>query len=268
MKRNLEAVIFDWAGTTVDHGSLAPVRVLVQVFAAHGVPISDTQARRDMGLLKKDHIERILKSPEVCGRWTERFGCTPTCADLDQLFAEFIPLQMQCLGEYSRLIPGAAELTARLRTHGCKIGSTTGYTRPMLDLLLECARAQGYSPDISLCPDDVGGGRPKPWMCYRLGIEFGLVSSAACVKVGDTPIDIAEGRNAGMWTIAVAATGNEIGLSEEEFAALSEREREGRVTAARSHLSEAGAHYVVDSVADCEGILDEIERRIGNGDRP
>ena len=268
MNRKLEAVIFDWAGTTVDHGSLAPVRVLVQVFAAHGVPISNTQARRDMGLLKRDHIDRILRSPEVWEHWTQRFGRTPTSADVDELFAEFIPLQMQCLAEYSRLIPGAAELTARLRDRGFKIGSTTGYTRPMLDLLLEHARAQGYSPDLSLCPDDVGGGRPKPWMCYRLGMEFQLSSSAACVKVGDTPADIAEGRNAGMWTVAVAATGNEIGLSEEEFAALSETEREARVAAGRSNLLVAGAHYVVDSVADCEGVLDEIERRIGNGYGP
>lgn len=105
-------------------------------------------------------------------------------------------------------------------------------------------------------------------MCYRLGMEFQLSSSAACVKVGDTPADIAEGRNAGMWTIAVAATGNEIGLSEAEFAALSETERETRLAAARSNLLAAGAHYVVDSVAHCEEILDEIERRMENGDGP
>jgi phosphonoacetaldehyde hydrolase len=166
------------------------------------------------------------------------------------------------------LIPGAAELTARLRDSGFKIGSTTGYTRPMLDLLLECARAQGYSPDLSLCPDDVGGGRPNPWMCYRLGMEFQLSSSAACVKVGDTPADIAEGRNAGMWTVAVAATGNEIGLSEAEFAELSEADRETQVAAARSNLLAAGAHYVVDSVADCDETLDEIERRLKNGHGP
>jgi phosphonoacetaldehyde hydrolase len=143
VKRKLQAVIFDWAGTTVDHGSLAPVRVLQQVFAARGVPISNAQARRDMGLLKRDHIDRILRSPEVWEQWTQRFGRTPTCADLDELFAQFIPLQMRCLTQYSRLIPGAAELAARLREGGFKIGSTTGYTRPMLDLLLECARSQG-----------------------------------------------------------------------------------------------------------------------------
>jgi phosphonoacetaldehyde hydrolase len=264
----LEAVIFDWAGTTVDYGSLAPVRVLVEVFAAHGVPITGAQARRDMGLLKRDHIERILQSPEVSEQWERRYGRAPACADLDELFAEFIPAQMECLAEHSRLIPHTVELTARLRTRGLKIGSTTGYTRPMLDLLLEYARAQGYSPDLSLCPDDVGGGRPKPWMCYRLGMEFRLSAGSSCVKIGDTPADIHEGRNAGMWTLAVAATGNEIGLSEEEFAALSSEERTRQVAAARSCLLAAGAHYVVESVADCEGVLDEIERRIGDGDRP
>ncbi len=268
MSRKLEAIIFDWAVTTVDYGSLAPVRVLVQVFSVNGVPISDQQARLDMGLLKRDQIERILNSPQVARQWTLLHGRPPSCDDLDRLFAEFIPLQMECLAEYARLIPGTEELTTRLRRRGLKIGSTTGYTRPMLDLLIERAGAQGYLPDASLCPDDVGGGRPKPWMCYRLGMEFRLSASAACVKIGDTPADIAEGRNAGMWTVAVAATGNEIGLSEEQFADLTDAERNRRVAVARDNLLRAGAHYVADGVAQCEGILDEIERRLGNGDLP
>jgi len=268
VNRKLEAVIFDWAGTTVDYGSLAPVRVLVQVFSANGIPVSDQQARRDMGVPKRDHIEHILNSPHVARQWTLRHGRPPSCDDVDRLFAEFNPLQIKCLAEYSRLIPGTEELAARLRRHGIKIGSTTGYTRPMLDLLLQYARAQGYSPDLSLCPDDVGGGRPKPWMAYRLGMEFRLSASAACVKIGDTPADIAEGRNAGMWTVAVAATGNEIGLSEEQFAALTGVDRKHRLATARDTLLQAGAHFVVDSIVQCEGILDAIEHKLGNGERP
>jgi hypothetical protein len=130
-----KAVIFDWAGTTVDHGSLAPVRVLTQIFAAHGITLSDEQARRDMGLLKRDHIERILALPEVTEQWTRINGASPGPQDLDQLFSEFAPLQMQCLGDYSRLIPGAAAVAAELRSNGLKIGGTTGYTRPMMEIL-------------------------------------------------------------------------------------------------------------------------------------
>jgi phosphonoacetaldehyde hydrolase len=268
VSRKLEAVIFDWAGTMVDHGSLAPVRVLTQIFAAHGITLSDEQARRDMGLLKRDHIERILTSSEITEQWKQKNGSNPGPKDLDRLFAEFAPLQMQCLGDYSRLIHGAAAVAAELRSRGLKIGSTTGYTRPMLEIAMDFAAKQGYSPDISLTPDDAGGGRPKPWMCYRIALEFRLSSSAACVKIGDTPADIAEGRNAGMWAVGVAATGNEIGLSEEDFAALPAAEKSRRLGRARENLLAAGAHFVVDSVAHCGDILDEIERRLGRGDRP
>ena len=56
----LQAVILDWAGTTVDHGSLAPIRVLQKVFADRGIEISEEEARRDMGVLKKDHLPRRM----------------------------------------------------------------------------------------------------------------------------------------------------------------------------------------------------------------
>jgi phosphonoacetaldehyde hydrolase len=268
MSGKLEAVIFDWAGTTVDHGSLAPVRVLTQIFATHGITLSDEQARRDMGLLKRDHIERILSLPEVTEQWTRIKGSSPGAQDLDRLFAEFEPIQMQCLGDYSRLLPGTAEVAADLRSRGLKIGSTTGYTRPMLGILLDRAAKQGYTPDLSLTPDEVGGGRPKPWMCYLIALEFRLSSSSACVKIGDTPADIAEGLNAGMWTVGVTATGNEVGLSEHDFAALSDEERSRRLARAREKLLAAGAHFVVDSVAHCGDTLNEIQRRLGRGDRP
>ncbi|MGB6552046.1 MAG: hypothetical protein WBE78_01055, partial [Candidatus Binataceae bacterium] len=67
----VKAVIFDWAGTTVDHGSLAPVRVLQQVFARRGVTVSEEDARRDMGVLKKDHLRKILLEPGVAAQWNK-----------------------------------------------------------------------------------------------------------------------------------------------------------------------------------------------------
>jgi phosphonoacetaldehyde hydrolase len=268
VKAKLEAVIFDWAGTTVDHGSLAPVRVLTRVFAAHEITLTDEQARRDMGLLKRDHIERILAAPEISGQWKRVHGASPGPHDLDRLFAEFAPLQMQCLADYSRVIPGTAAVAAELRSRGIRIGSTTGYTRPMLEIVMGCAARQGYCPDLALTPDDVGGGRPKPWMCYRIALEFHLSSSASCVKIGDTPADIAEGRNAGMWTVGVTATGNEIGLSEEDFAVLSEDKKSRLLARASDNLLAAGAHFVVESVAQCGDTLNEIESRLRRGDRP
>src|SRR5262249_14379029 len=155
---------------------------------------------------------------------------------------------MEILEQHSALIPGAADITELLRSDGIKVGSTTGYTRPMLDVLVARAASAGYRPDAALCPDDVEGGRPLPWMCLRLALLFRLSCMAAAVKVGDTVSDVEEGLNAGMWTVGVSTTGNEVGLSVADLKALPAPERTGRLAYARETLREAGAHYTIDSV--------------------
>jgi phosphonoacetaldehyde hydrolase len=69
-----------------------------------------------------------------------------------------------------------------------------------------------------------------------------------------------EGRNAGLWTIGVAATGNETGLGPAEFAALAASERETLVERARVRLREAGAHVVIDDLTSITGALDTLDR--------
>jgi phosphonoacetaldehyde hydrolase len=253
------AVIFDWAGTTVDHGSLAPVRTLQKLFASRGVAVTEEEARRDMGIHKKDHIRALL-----CAK----AGGAADETEVEDLFAAFIPMQMDCLVAYSAVIPGVAATVAELRARGSKIGSTTGYTRPMLDVLLASARAQGYQPDCAICPDDTVAGRPWPWMCYLNAIRLRTYPMHTMVKIGDTISDIEEGRNAGMWTIGIARTGNMIGLTAEEVAALSAAEQAVRLDAARRKLGEAGADYVADAVADCIPLIDAIEERLAKGERP
>lgn len=264
----IRAVIFDWAGTAVDHGSLAPVRVLQEVFARRGVAISEEEARRDMGVLKKDHIRKILFAPDVSARWRAAAGHLASEADVESMFATFVPLQLECLPKYSTVIDGVADTVAQLRKRGIKIGSSTGYTRAMLDLVQEVARKQGYAPECAVAPDDVGAGRPHPWMIFANAIRLQIEPLAAIVKIGDTPVDIEEGLCAGVWTIGVARTGNMVGLSVKDFAALGAAERASRLEKARSQLAAAGAHEVIDAVADCAPALDKIEARLRNGDRP
>jgi phosphonoacetaldehyde hydrolase len=264
----VKAVILDWAGTTVDHGSLAPVRVMQEVYAKRGVPISEEEARRDMGVLKIDHIRKIILSESVSARWVKAIGRDPAEADVEELFANFVPLQLECLVKYSTVIDGVAETVARLRKRGIKIGSTTGYTRAMLEMVLPPAAAQGYAPDCAITPDDVGAGRPHPWMIFANAIRLKVEPLEAIVKIGDTPVDIEEGLRAGVWTIGVARTGNMIGLSAEDFAVLAPAEQATRLENARKRLAAAGAHEVIDGVADCEHAIDAIESRIRNGERP
>jgi len=259
--------VLDWAGTTVDHGSLAPARTLQQLFAKAHITLSESETRRDMGLPKKDHIRGILSMPRVREAWQELLGRLPGEADVDEMYREFIPLQFSCLAEYSAVIPGVAEATQNFRKRGLKIGSTTGYTRAMLDLLVEQSAKHGYSPDCSLSPEEVGAGRPHPFMMYESAVRLQVYPMAAIAKIGDTPVDVQEGLTAGAWSIGVAGTGNMIGLSFEDFQALSETERESRLVEARAELQNAGAHYVVDSLAEVSSVLDDIDERLKSASR-
>jgi phosphonoacetaldehyde hydrolase len=221
-----------------------------------------------MGVLKKDHIRKILFGAEVAARWSEVCGHQPSEADVDGLFVAFVPLQLECLPRYSTVIDGVQGTIARLRRRGIKIGGSTGYTRQMMDIVLGAAAEQGYQPDCAFTPDEVPAGRPFPWMIFANAIRLQVEPLEAIVKMGDTVVDIEEGLRAGVWTVGIARTGNLVGLPAEDFRKLSADQRKHRVERARAQLKAAGAHYVIDAVADCESIIDAIEARLKEGERP
>jgi phosphonoacetaldehyde hydrolase len=265
---HLKAVMLDWAGTTVDHGSIAPVRALQALFANRGIGLSNEDARRDMGLLKRDHIAAILELPDMRAEWRIACGREPTADDVGTLFEEFIPLQKTILCEHSAVIEGVAEAVDLWRLRGLRIGSTTGYTREMLAPVLEQAIAAGYRPDATVCPDEVGAGRPAPWMLLRNMQLLDAYPPRACVKIGDTVSDVEEGLNAGMWTIGITRTGNLVGLDAEGWCRLPAAEKMLAVQQAERVLLAAGAHFVAENLPACGPILDEIERRLENGGSP
>jgi phosphonoacetaldehyde hydrolase len=264
----LRAVILDWAGTTVDYGCQAPVNVLQRLFEEERVPISAFEARHAMGRLKKDQIRDILALPRVAEAWASRHGKAPGEEDVSRLFARFGPMQLDTVAVYSGVIPGVREAVARMRGRGLKIGSTTGYTRPMLNAVMGRAAAEGYAPDASVTPEEVGAGRPLPFMCYQNAILLQVYPLESCVKIGDTPADMQEGRNAGMWTIGVTLTGNEVGLGKAAVDSLSPDELAVRLSRARERLLAAGAHAVMESVAEVDAVLDDLERWQRNGMGP
>jgi phosphonoacetaldehyde hydrolase len=258
----LQAVVLDWAGTTVDFGSLAPARTLQKLFNQLGILLSDEDARRDMGLPKKDHIRAILALPRIREAWQARHGQAPGDAVVEEMYQRFIPLQFSCLAEYSALIPGVLEAVQFFRQRGLKIGSTTGYTRAMLDLLLEQSVKAGYVPDCSLAPEDAGAGRPHPFMLYQAAVRLQVYPMSAILKIGDTPADIREALNAGAWSVGVAGTGNGIGLAFDEFHRLSAPEREARLVRSRAELQNAGAHFVLDTLLELAPVLDVIDAHL------
>jgi phosphonoacetaldehyde hydrolase len=264
MKRTigLRAVMLDWAGTTVDHGSLAPVVALQSLFAKHGIELSNVDARRDMGLPKRDHIQAILTLPNIRSEWHAVTDREPVEADVSALFNEFSLLQMEIIGQHSQLIAGVTAAVRGWQQRGLRIGSTTGYTREMLTPVMAQAAQEGYLPDASVCPEEAGSGRPYPWMLMRNAQLLGVYPPSSCVKIGDTVSDIQEGRNAGMWTIGLSRTGNLIGLNAADWAKLPETEKQLRLADAENLLLRAGAHFVVEDIPACDGVLMRIEEQL------
>ena len=161
--------------------------------------------------------------------------------------------------------PATIDLSAYRRIFVIALGKAAG---PMLEVLLKKAATQAYEPDCSLVPDDVGGGRPLPWMCYEIALRLKIFPLESFVKVGDTVADVEEGLNAGMWTVGVVRTGNMVGLTPAQLDALAPAEREARLEAGRERLREAGTHYLIDNVSDFDPVFDEIDARLERGERP
>jgi phosphonoacetaldehyde hydrolase len=258
----VKAVIFDWAGTTVDYGSCAPADAFVELFKRHGVEVTIEQARIPMGVHKKEHIRQMLEMAGVIRAWRAVHGRGASAEDLETLYREFVPLQTEVIALHEEIIPGVVETVAALKAAGVRIGSTTGYTTEMMHGLVEQAACRGYAPDATVCADEVPAGRPAPWMALVAAMRMGVYPVSACVKVGDTVADIQEGLNAGMWTVGITKTGNEMGLSESAVAALAASDLECRLNAARERLARAGAHYVIEGVAELPPVIHEIAERM------
>ncbi len=262
MTGKIKAVVFDWAGTMIDFGSCAPVDAMRLAFAQAGFKVSDAVIRAPMGRAKRDHVDSILYAPEVTAAWHEAHGAAPCTADGDRIYAALEPLMAEAAGQHTTLIPGAADLVRQLRDDRIKIGSCTGYTRAMMAGILPKAADQGYTPDSVVCAGETLEGRPSPLMLWQNMVNLGVWPASACVKVEDAEVGIEEGRNAGCWTVGVAASGNGVGLSWEAFMSLDPEERKERVAGAGKSLEAAGAHFVIDTVADLPSVLKRIEAQI------
>jgi len=264
----IKGVILDWAGTTVDFGSFAPTAVFIRLFKSHGVAIEIEHARRPMGLMKKDHLRAIFAIPEVSQEWLESHGRTYSDEDVDALFKEFIPMQIDCLKDYSGVIPGVVSTISAFHSMGIQVGSTTGYTREMMEVLVPASKQNGYEPDTWVSADDTPAGRPYPWMCYQNAMKLRIFPMEAMVKIGDTLADIEEGLNAGMWTIGLSLSGNMLGLTEEGYRLLTAEEVQRKRQSIATRLYEAGAHYVVDGLWDAMPAIQDIQRRLASGEKP
>lgn len=243
---SVKTIIFDWAGTTVDFGCMAPVIAFKKAFAEKGITLTLDEIREPMGKLKREHIKILLGLPSVQEQWLSNYHQLPQDVDTEEIYERFEAYLFEYLAEYSKLKPETAEVIQQLQAHGFNIGSTTGYTSEMMNVVSKAAKEAGYSPDFMITPDAVGNlGRPYPYMIYQNMQYFKNLSVEEVVKVGDTIADIQEGKNAGVFTIAVVEGSSEMGLSLEEYTNLSATEKEHMVKKVMERFYQAGADLCI-----------------------
>ena len=263
MTTKIEGVIFDWAGTTVDFGCFAPVNVFLEIFANSGVEVTLEEAREPMGMLKIDHIRAMLKMPRIHAKWQEVHGSPFNEEDVNRLYEQFEKQLMISLAEYTTPIQGVIETVEWLRANNIKIGSTTGYTREMMAVVVPEADKKGYSPDHLVTPTDLANfGRPYPYMIFENMRQLQLSNVKQVVKVGDTASDIKEALHAGVWAVGIIIGSSEMGVSEEEFQQLTTEQQQQLIKETRIKFESYGAHYTIETMQQLPQIFDKIQANI------
>lgn len=258
----IQMIVFDWAGTTTDYGGIAPSVVFDRVFRNAGIHLTKEEINRPMGMEKKAHIRELLSSESGNRQWKELHGGPWTEADVETLYQEFEKILYEIVAEYSTPIPGVVETVKKLRESGLKIGSTTGYTSHMMGQVTARAAELGYEADCVVTPDVTGASRPTPFMLYECMRRLNVYPPCAVAKVGDTIVDIQEGKNAGAWSIGILTGSNLLGLAQGEYEAMAPDELECRKQEATKRYLEAGADLVIDSIRDLPVAVAEINRQM------
>lgn len=263
----INCIIFDWAGTTVDYGCFAPVAAFINSFKELNLEVTPIEARGPMGMTKIDHIRELFKLESISSQFAKHFSRAWNEEDVVEMNRRFESHLFGSLSEYTTPIDGIVDIVNSLRAEGYKIGSTSGYTSAMMEVVAPAAAAKGYAPDCWVTSNALPAGRPQPYMIYQVMINLSVASTSEVVKVGDTIADIREGVNAGVWSVGVILGSSELGLSEDEVGALSAVELKGRMAVVRQKMKDAGAHFVIDTMAELPALIKRIDAR-GDDQRP
>lgn len=195
--KDIELVIFDLAGTTIEDTGQVP-EAFTTVLRSHGIEITDESLRAVRGASKREAIRQFLERQSP-GQDTD------ITARTERLFAEF---RQHLATAYTRggvnAVPGATDTFAELHRRGVKVALNTGFDRTITELVLHAVKWEKDTIDALVCGDDVPHGRPAPYLIFRAMEATGVISVHRVANVGDTVLDLQAGWNAGVrWNIGV-----------------------------------------------------------------
>jgi len=189
--KDLELVVFDMAGTTVEDRGQVPA-AFEAAFAAHGLAVTAAQLSAVRGSSKREAVRQLI--PEGDGR-------EATAAAVYSSFCE--RLARRYSEEGVRAIPGARETFDWLKGRGVRVALNTGFDRSITSLLVSALGWEG-EVDAIVCGDEVSQGRPAPYLIFHAMEATGVGIVQRVANVGDTGLDLRAGANAGVrWNIGV-----------------------------------------------------------------
>jgi phosphonoacetaldehyde hydrolase len=251
-----KAIVMDFSGTLIDPGVMAPTMAFIEVFKKYGIVISENEARQPMGQEKRTHIGHVLlKNPNVNYRWSCLHGYPPTTEDVDRIFADFVPMQCKILHRYTTLLPKTKETLDTFRKdYNLLLGASTGFNLQMTQIIRCKMKEQGVVLDAAVAGDEVRRGRPYGDMISENMERLGITNPAEVVKVGDTPMDMQEGKNAkcGM-VIGLSLYNNYMGMNLQETRHMqltNSNEFHRKLKESEDQLYAAGADLVVKELSD------------------
>jgi len=197
---SIELVVFDMAGTTVnDEDSVS--RCVRGALAAHGVTVTVADVNRVMGIPKPEALRILIsESPRRASLIDQ----------IDAIHRDFVArsIRFYQTDASAREISGSEQTFRALKQAGIKVALNTGFNRAITQTILDRLSWSG-SPLINatVCSDEVPRGRPCPDMIQELMRRLGIDDPAKVAKVGDTPADLQEGKNAGCGLIVGVTEG-------------------------------------------------------------
>ncbi|MDO4300434.1 MAG: phosphonoacetaldehyde hydrolase [Clostridia bacterium] len=260
--KKIKLAVFDWAGTTVDYGCMAPYVVFDETFKAKNIYLTKAEILEPMGMEKRDHIRTLLSTEKASAQWYKEYGRIWNDDDINDMYEFFEARLAEVAADFSEPVDGVVDTIKELRKNGIMIGSTTGYTGAMMENVIPKAKALGYEADYVVTPEIVGSGRPAPFMIYENMRKFNVYPPENVIKIGDTVMDILEGKNAGVWSVGVLDGSSEVALSKEEMSALSAEEIDIYRKNAINKYKKAGADYIIDSIKDIPELIKKINERM------
>lgn len=226
--RKVQLAIFDIAGTTVkDKGNVSIA--FRDAFKAYDRSVSIKEVNHVMGFRKKDAIRLLLEKQPVT-----------TTGDTEELIrAIHDAFTRNIMASYEsddalQPMPFAEAIFEALQQRGIKVALNTGFTRVVTHAILERLQwTRLQTIDMVVCSDEVPQGRPHPFMVKAIMQHLQIADSSAIVKVGDTPVDIQEGRAAGCGLVVSVTTGANT----------------------RSELEQYQPDYIIDSLQELPALL-------------